>query len=400
MIRLVFPLILLMWLWPAPLIAQEDGAALVEASRRGNIREVERLLAAGVDVDGQDEDGTTALTVASNFCDAEMVRLLLDAGAETDRPGSYGENSLMRASWCDTADVTAFLLTYGAEVDWLTDFGETALMRASQSGQVEIVKLLLEAGADVNRPNEGNFTALNYAILTDKIDTTTILLAAGAEFSSPTGSYELSLATDWDIFDVLLKAGADPEAADITPLMIAAFQGDAEKVRALLHANTADDPGPALHYAVFSGDPAILSTLLDAGAEVDCNVFGWTALMHASERGQTEMVARLLAAGASLNFTGGTYDHTALIYASREGQTEIVKLLLDAGAAVDRIGRYDDLTALMHASLYGHTDIVRLLLEAGADPLLRNRSGETALDLSRKVQQARITALLEAAMEE
>lgn len=114
-------------------------------------------------------------------------------------------------------------------------------------------------------------------------------------------------------------------------------------VRALLQADSADDPGPALHYAVFSGDPAILSTLLDAGAEVDCRVFDWTALMHASQKGQTEMVASLIVAGADLDNIGGSYGHTALIYASEAGRTEIVRLLLDAGADVDRIGRYDDL---------------------------------------------------------
>lgn len=360
-------ILLLALLLPAPLLAQEDGAALVEAARIGDIAEVERLIAADVDVDWQDEDGATALTVASGFCDADIVAHLLGAGAEIDLPGSYGETALMRASWCDAADITSLLLTNGAEVDWLTDFGETALMRASQSGQVEIVKLLLEAGAMVNRPNNGNFTALQYAISSDQVETVTILLDAGAEFTRPSGTFELSLATEWETFDLVRKAGADPEAAGITPIMIAAFQGDAEKVRALLHADTAADPGPALHYAVFSGDPAILSILLEAaGVQVDHNLFGWTALMHASQRGPAEMVSLLLDAGAAVDLKGGVYIHTALMYASGEG----------------------------------HTEIVRLLLAAGADPHLRNRYGETALDMSRILQHSQITALLEAAMGE
>ena len=365
--RSVFTLLLLALLLPASLLAQEDGAALVFAARRGDIREVKRLLVAGVDIDWQDEDGDTALIAASDLCDADIVAHLLSAGAEIDLPGSYGETALMRASWCNTADITTLLLTNGAEVDWLTDFGETALMRASQSGQVEIVKLLLEAGAMLNRPNDGNFTALMYAISSDQVETITILLDAGAEFYRPSGTFELSLATDWETFDLLLKAGADPEAANISPLMIAAFQGDAEKVRALLQADTADDPSPALHYAVFSGDPTILSILLDAaGAQVDYNLFGWTALMHASQRGPAEMVLLLLKADAAVDLKGGVYIHTALMYASEEG----------------------------------HTEIVRLLLDAGADPHLRNRYGETALDMSRMLQHSQISALLEAAMGE
>lgn len=54
----------------------------------------------------------------------------------------------------------------------------------------------------------------------------------------------------------------------------------------------------------------------------------------------------------------------------------------------------------MHASARGHTEIVRLLLAAGADSHQRNPAGETALGLSRMMQHARISALLEAAMEE
>lgn len=364
--RCVFTLLVWAWLWPAPLLAQEDGAALVNAVRIGDIQEVKRLLAAGVDVDGQDEDGATALTVASGFCDTDMVTHLIAAGTEIDRPGRYGDTALMRASWCDSVGVAALLLANGAGVDWQSDFGETALMRASQSGQVATVQLLLEAGARVNRPNDGNFTALMYAISSNQADTMITLLAAGAEFYRPLGTFELSLATDWEVFASLLEAGADPAAAGITPLMIAAFQGDVDQVRALLHADTANDPGPALHYAVFSGEPAILSTLLDAGAEVDCNLFGWTALMHASQRGQTEMV----------------------------------QLLLAAGAAVDEIGGVYTLTALMYAIMEGHAAIVRSLLAAGADPHQRNPAGETALNLASRGQHTRIRALLEAAMQE
>ena len=49
------------YLLPATLLAQENGSALVEAARSGNIAEVERLLAAGADVDWQDDVGDTAL---------------------------------------------------------------------------------------------------------------------------------------------------------------------------------------------------------------------------------------------------------------------------------------------------------------------------------------------------
>ena len=38
-------------------------------------------------------------------------------------------------------------------------------------------------------------------------------------------------------------------------------------------------------------------------------------------------------------------------------------------------------TALHYACLYGHEGVARLLVQRGADPFLRNREGNTSLDL-------------------
>ena len=51
---------------------------------------------------------------------------------------------------------------------------------------------------------------------------------------------------------------------------------------------------------------------------------------------------------------------TALIYASEEGQTEVVKVLLSAGAEVN-VENEDGKTALILASENGHTEVVILL---------------------------------------
>ena len=202
---------------PVLLLAQEDGTALMAATRAGDITEVERLLSAGVDVNVQDEMSETALMYASSVGNAEIVSLLLAAGAT---------------------------------VDFQTDFGETALMRASSMGNAEIVSLLLAASAAVNQTNDGNFTALMYAIISDDADTLSVLLDAGAALSTNRRFPALWLATDLDIFEILLAAGADPKRAGISPLMIAAFRGDVAAVRSLLHPDAEINPSPALHYAV------------------------------------------------------------------------------------------------------------------------------------------------------
>ena len=56
---------------------------------------------------------------------------------------------------------------------------------------------------------------------------------------------------------------------------------------------------------------------------------------------------------------------TALMHASYEGHTEVVKLLLGAGADVS-LQNEKGKTALYYARIQGHTEVARLLKEAGA----------------------------------
>jgi len=71
-----------------------------------------------------------------------------------------------------------------------------------------------------------------------------------------------------------------------------------------------------------------------------------------------------------------------LIVASSRGHSEIVARLIRAGADVDRRDVHR-MTALMAAASNGHRDAVRLLLESGADRRIRGESDQTALDLAR-----------------
>lgn len=78
---------------------KSDGAvtALLLAVHGGRDEEVERLLAAGVDVNLADADGLTPLMAAAMNGSSAITRLLLDAGAD---PG-------MRNKWEMTAHAIA-----------------------------------------------------------------------------------------------------------------------------------------------------------------------------------------------------------------------------------------------------------------------------------------------------
>ena len=103
-------------------------------------------------------------------------------------------------------------------------------------------------------------------------------------------------------------------------------------------------------------------------------------IIKASEKGDKNRVAELLAEGADPNKKDG-YGMTAQMYASEKGYKEIVDILLAAGANPNEKDFYNQ-TALMHASLKGHKEIVETLLAAGADPNIQDNDNETPLSFA------------------
>ncbi len=131
----------------------------------------------------------------------------------------------------------------------------------------------------------------------------------------------------------LRDAGLPPEEA-LTPEALRAMRGIATGGEP---AAAAAPPAPALprdalHRMARAGDMDGLTAALAAGAEADArDGKGWTALMHAVDRGYTLLARPLLEAGADpdLRAPDGA---TALFIAAVHGHTEIVVALMEAGA--------------------------------------------------------------------
>jgi ankyrin repeat protein len=99
------------------------------------------------------------------------------------------------------------------------------------------------------------------------------------------------------------------------------------------------------------GDAEKIQELAAAGADVNDRggVNNWTALMHAIHKNQPAAVRALLAAGADPNATTGR--ESALSMAAAYGYADIVRLLLDKNAKVDENA--------LSAAAGGSTDIDR-----------------------------------------
>lgn len=88
-----------------------------------------------------------------------------------------------------------------------------------------------------------------------------------------------------------------------------------------------------MHNAAHEGHTAIAQVLLQAGADANA-LINWddgTPLIRAASAGHIETVRALLAGGAEVN-ANDRYERTALMIAKEKGHTEVVELLKAAGA--------------------------------------------------------------------
>ncbi len=258
---------------------------------------------------------------------------------------------------------------------------------AAMNGDVEAVGALLDGGADVNAAQGDGMTALHWAAFHGDHAVATRLLASRADVTATT------------------RVGA------ITPLSLAASDGNADMIRALVDAkanvNSATSTGATpLMAAATSGSVDAVRVLLDHGAFVNAreNANGQTALMFAAWENRADVVTLLVERGAHSGLTSWVvsmieprYDTdgnpvpprrprapgansvmggmTALLFAARDGNLEAVRALVETGANIDQVAGGEGSSPMVIAIANGHYTVAKYLLDAGADPNLANIDG-------------------------
>jgi phosphatidylglycerol:prolipoprotein diacylglycerol transferase len=143
--------------------ASAQDNPLVEAVRKGDQLELERLLKNGADVNSRDHNRNTPLASAALLGDIEAVRMLLDHGADVNAPGSFGAAPLILASMTGSPEIVRMLLNKGAAVNIRGPNGATPLITAAMVNSPEVVKMLLDEGADASTRDLLGKTASTYA---------------------------------------------------------------------------------------------------------------------------------------------------------------------------------------------------------------------------------------------
>ena len=157
------------------------------------------------------------------------------------------------------------------------------------------------------------------------------------------------------------------------PLVIAARNNDVQTVLALLAGHPAAnvnqrtaDGTSALHWAVYHGDTDLVAKLLAAGADANArNDYGSTPLSEAVVRGDAKALRALLAAGANVE-SANADGQTALMILARTSNIAAAELLISHGADVNAREKWRNQTPLMWAAAEQQPAMVRLLLKHGA----------------------------------
>ena len=196
--------------------ADEIGiyAGLHEAAAKGDVAEIEKLVAEGEKPNIQDSRSRTPLHVAVYLKRYDAARALIKRGANPNALEIDRYDIVTIAAVANDLEGLKLALDSGASARNVTSrYDGTALIAAAHLGHAEVVKMLIAAGAPLNHVNNLGWTALMESIV----------LGNGGSNHTAT-------------LKALVDAGADVNIADrqgITPLQHARRRGYVEMARIL-----------------------------------------------------------------------------------------------------------------------------------------------------------------------
>jgi ankyrin repeat protein len=349
-------------LWKQTLGMRDQAALndeLLVAAANGDSWRVRALyeqasFAKGVSVD--------ALNSAVAGVHKDVVTAILQHAPET---GKDNASAIGVSLGLGTHSMTDFLITHPA---FDRDSRTGALVNAVAQRNHTALALLLENGADAR--NLGS-SAYILAVTDGNAEAVRLLLAAGADINAQNGRALTTAASrgDGTIVDIILSQTYTTRVPVYPPVLDWDMDGgglwrnDIHQGAWYRGASYGHDWHPPLlsHGGWEYGDTHYRTVTLWA-ADVHAN--NGAALMAAVQGGHSDIVQKLINAGASVNAHSGA----PLSAAAANGDAAMVRKLLSAGAAAQA----NDSAALYQAVLCGNADVCRLLIRAGADPLAQN----------------------------
>lgn len=153
----------------------EGDTPLIVASRQGNLKAVQALLAAGADVNATNSKQTTALMAASEAGHVDIINALGGSKQlDLEAMDWNMDTALMLAVRNQQVDAVKALLALGANANFMKA-GMSVLIAASYKGNAAMVQALLDNGANADWADENGETALDVAIAHNHADVAAVL---------------------------------------------------------------------------------------------------------------------------------------------------------------------------------------------------------------------------------
>ncbi|XP_050960458.1 ankyrin repeat domain-containing protein 6b [Labeo rohita] len=256
---------------------------LLIASHKGQAEHVVQLINKGAKV-AITKNGRTPLHLAAYKGHIAVVRILLAAGCDLDIQDDGDQTALHRAAVVGNGDVISALIQEGCALDRQDKDGNTALHEAAWHGFSQSVKLLVKAGANVHAKNKAGNTALHLACQNGHAQSSKVLLLGGSRPDSKNS-----------VGDTCLHVSARYNHVSVIRALLGAICSVTER-------NHAGDT--ALHIAAALNHRKTVRMLLETGADSRVrNNAGETALDQARENDNPEVA--LLLTKAPQSFTRG-----------------------------------------------------------------------------------------------
>jgi ankyrin repeat protein len=283
----------------------------------------------------------------------ELMKYLLAIGVDPNASNEQGETALGMATFNhEKLEVLDLLLDGGARLDAVNTEGETPLHKAARWYRPEEFDKLLARDPDVTTRDKHGCTALH-----------TLLYAHGSRLK------EIRPAVD-----ELRRRGVPMD------VHLAAVLGDRAAVEKFITeypSRVRETVGgwTPLHAAVRGGHKEIVDLLLDRGADINAELGpsaeprGGTALHLAYHYGMREMMLHLVKRGADLR-PNDRLGYSPLGAAIQQRWPELVRAMIERGADIHAANRSGN-TMLDLALNGGDKEIIALIQSAGG-----KRSGE------------------------
>ena len=158
--------------------------AFLQKVAEGDAAHVTLFLEAGIDPSAATSTKRTALWIAVERKQPEVLKALLAAGVAPNEknapPMESGKTIVFEAVDSGDAALVRTLVEAGADARMANEYGVPPLAEAARVGNLAICEILLKAGADPNAA-PGGFPLLYGPVNEDHLDVVRLLLASGAK---------------------------------------------------------------------------------------------------------------------------------------------------------------------------------------------------------------------------